>query len=100
MLLVVTGCLSLESPHPITTPEWIRGDRVGPLPEDGSAPARVAISAHEIRFKGSRTWSCCPSLTQKVVVRSTAARSTNHEYKLILLTTDRKVDLLFRRLEG
>ena len=33
----------------------MRGEWVGPQLEDGPAPARVAITAHEIRFKGSLT---------------------------------------------
>ncbi len=100
VLLVVTGCPPPESPHPITTPEWMRGDWVGLLPEDVGPQHRVAITAHEIRFKGSRTLELLSVPASEVVVSITTARSTNHEYKLTLLTTDAEVDLLFRRLEG
>ena len=98
--LVVTGCPPPEPTHPFTTPEWMRGEWVGPLPEDGSAPARVAITAHEIRFKGSRTLELLSVPDSEVVVSITTARSTNHEYKLTLLTTEGEIDLLFRRLGG
>lgn len=101
MLLMVTGCPPPESTHPFTTPEWMRGEWVGPLLElpDGSrAPPRVAITAHEIRFKGSLELLSVPD--SEVVVSITTARSTNHEYKLTLLTTEGEIDLLFRRLGG
>ena len=100
--MLLLGCETPESdsPHPITTPEWMRGDWVGPLPDDGSDPARVAVTAHEIRFKGSLPLEALSVPHSEAVVSITTARSTNHEYKLALLTTEGEVDLLFRRLEG
>ena len=100
--MLLLGCETPESgsPHPITTPEWMRGDWVGPLPDDGSDPARVAIASHEIRFKGSLPLEALSVPHSEAVVSITTARSTNHEYKLALLTTEGDVDLLFRRLEG
>ena len=65
-----------ESPHPITTPEWMRGDWEGPLLEDGSAPTRVTITAHEIRFKGSRTLELLSIPHSEVVISPQHDRRT------------------------
>ena len=48
-----------DTPHPITTPEWMRDDWGGALPDDGSDPVRVAITSHEVRFKGSPSLELC-----------------------------------------
>ena len=99
-LLAVTGCPPPESAHPFTTREWMRGEWVGPIVEDGLAPVRLVITAHEIRFSGSRTLELLSVPHSEVVVSITTARSTDHEYSLTLLTTEGEIDLLFRRLDG